>query len=94
MQLHFHHSTSHSCLGPPPQLLSHSRVADATCASLKRIGFRGVHLGKFENETRENVQNILLQKVLAYVDEGAGSAVVGEFVDKRLGLLNKAFDGG
>ena len=56
-------------------------MIDATCASLKRIGFRGVHLGKFENETRENVRNILLQKVLAYVDEGAGSAVVGEFVD-------------
>jgi hypothetical protein len=32
-----------------------------------------------------------LQEVLAYVDEGA---IVGEFVDKGLGLLNKAFDGG
>jgi hypothetical protein len=35
-----------------------------------------------------------LQEVLAYVDEGAGSAIVGEFVNKGLGLLNKAFNGG
>jgi hypothetical protein len=56
--------------------------------------FRGVHLGKSKNNTPESVRSILLQEVLAYVDEGAGSAVVGEFVDKGLGLLNKAFDGG
>jgi hypothetical protein len=58
------------------------------------FGIRGVHLGKSENNTPESVRSILLQEVLAYIDEGAGSTVVGELVDKGLSLLNKAFDSG
>jgi hypothetical protein len=57
------------------------------------FAFQGVRLGKFENDTRDIVRSILLQEVLAYINEGARSTVVGEFVDKGLGLLYKAFDG-
>lgn len=62
--------------------------------SCRLFGFRGVHLGEFENNTRESVRSILLKEVLADINEGARSTIVGEFVDKGLSLLNKAFDGG
>ena len=62
--------------------------------SCRLFGFRGVHLGEFEKNTRESVRSILLQEVLADINESARSTIVGEFVDKGLSLLNKAFDGG
>jgi hypothetical protein len=36
---------------------------------------------------------LLLQKVLAYVDESAGAPVVGELVHQRFRLLDEALDG-
>lgn len=47
-------------------------------------------LDDFKARRRDCIR-MLLQKVPSNIDESAGSAVIGKFVDQRFGLLDEAF---